>query len=55
MHVSRPKIVSQGLVKFYSVEGGENFGLRTNIEIHQVIDPTHLSTPPTSLITSPTG
>jgi len=29
------------LVKFYSVEGRENFGLKTNIEIHQVIDPTY--------------
>jgi len=41
MHVSRPKVISQGLVKFYSVEGRENFGLKTNIEIHQVVDPTY--------------
>jgi len=41
MHVSRPKVISQGLVKFYTVEGRENFGLKTNIEIHQVIDPTY--------------
>jgi len=41
MHVSRPRVISQGLVKFYSVEGRENFGLKTNIEIHQVIDPTY--------------
>ena len=41
MHVSRPKVISQGLVRFYTVEGRENFGLKTNIEIHQVIDPTY--------------
>ncbi|MDT7970775.1 MAG: ATPase, T2SS/T4P/T4SS family [Vulcanisaeta sp.] len=41
MHVSRPKVISQGLVKFYTVEGRENFGLKTSIEIHQVIDPTY--------------
>jgi flagellar protein FlaI len=41
MHVSRPKVISQGLVKFYTVEGKENFGIKTNIEIHQVIDPTY--------------
>jgi flagellar protein FlaI len=41
MHVSRPKVISQGLVKFYTVEGKENFGLKTNIEIHQVVDPTY--------------
>ena len=41
MHVSRPKVISQGLVKFYSVEGRENFGIKTNIEVHQVIDPTY--------------
>jgi len=41
MHVSRPKVISQGLVKFYTVEGRENFGLKTNIEIHQVVDPTY--------------
>ncbi len=41
MHVSRPKIVSQGLVKFYTVEGRENFGLKTSIEVHQVVDPTY--------------
>jgi len=41
MHVSRPRVISQGLVKFYSVEGRENFGIKTNIEIHQVIDPTY--------------
>jgi flagellar protein FlaI len=41
MHVSRPRVISQGLVKFYTVEGRENFGLKTNIEIHQVIDPTY--------------
>jgi len=41
MHISRPKVISQGLVKFYTVEGRENFGLKTNIEIHQVIDPTY--------------
>jgi len=41
MHVSRPKVISQGLVKFYSVEGRENFGLKTNIEVHQVVDPTY--------------
>jgi flagellar protein FlaI len=38
MHVSRPRVISQGLVKFYTVE---NFGLKTSIEIHQVIDPTY--------------
>jgi flagellar protein FlaI len=32
------KTISQGLVKFYTVE---NFGIKTNIEIHQVIDPTY--------------
>jgi len=41
MHVSRPKVISQGLVKFYTIEGRENFGLKTNIEIHQVVDPTY--------------
>jgi flagellar protein FlaI len=41
MHVSRPRVFSQGLVRFYSVEGRENFGLKTNIEVHQVIDPTY--------------
>jgi Type IV secretory pathway, VirB11 components, and related ATPases involved in archaeal flagella biosynthesis len=41
MHVSRPKIISQGLVRFYTVEGRENFGLKTSIEVHQVIDPTY--------------
>jgi len=41
MHVSRPKVISQGLVKFYTVEGRENFGLKTSIEVHQVIDPTY--------------
>jgi len=41
MHVSRPKVISQGLVKFYTVEGKENFGLKTSIEVHQVIDPTY--------------
>jgi flagellar protein FlaI len=41
MHVSRPKVISQGLVKFYTVEGRENFGLKTNIEVHQVVDPTY--------------
>jgi flagellar protein FlaI len=41
MHVSRPRVISQGLVKFYTVEGRENFGIKTNIEIHQVIDPTY--------------
>ena len=41
MHVSRPKVISQGLVKFYTVEDRENFGIKTNIEIHQVIDPTY--------------
>jgi len=41
MHISRPKVISQGLVKFYTVEGKENFGIKTNIEIHQVIDPTY--------------
>jgi len=41
MHVSRPKVISQGLVKFYTVEGRENFGIKTNIEVHQVIDPTY--------------
>ena len=34
-------MISQGLVKFYTVEGRENFGIKTNIEIHQVIDPTY--------------
>jgi len=34
-------VISQGLVKFYTVEGRENFGLKTNIEIHQVVDPTY--------------
>jgi len=29
------------LVKFYTVEGRENFGLKTSIEVHQVIDPTY--------------
>ncbi|MCG2879909.1 MAG: hypothetical protein L7G96_01120 [Vulcanisaeta sp.] len=41
MHVSRPKVINQGLVKFYTVEGRENFGIKTSIEIHQVIDPTY--------------
>jgi flagellar protein FlaI len=41
MHVSRPRVISQGLVKFYTIEDRENFGLKTNIEIHQVIDPTY--------------
>jgi flagellar protein FlaI len=41
MHVSRPKVISQGLVKFYSVEDRENFGLKTSIEVHQVVDPTY--------------
>ncbi|MDT7970900.1 MAG: ATPase, T2SS/T4P/T4SS family [Vulcanisaeta sp.] len=41
MHISRPKVISQGLVKFYTIEDRENFGLKTNIEIHQVIDPTY--------------
>jgi len=41
MHISRPKVISQGLVKFYTVEGRENFGLKTSIEVHQVIDPTY--------------
>jgi flagellar protein FlaI len=41
MHVSRPRVFSQGLVKFYTVKGKENFGLKTNIEIHQVVDPTY--------------
>jgi flagellar protein FlaI len=41
MHVSRPKVISQGLVRFYTVEGRENFGLKTNIEVHQVIDPIY--------------
>jgi hypothetical protein len=62
MHVSRPKIVSQGLVKFYTVEGRENFGLKTNIEVHQVIDPTYqtpkyttyvINDTPNQLITPP--
>jgi len=34
-------VISQGLVRFYSVEGRENFGLKTSIEVHQVIDPTY--------------
>ena len=41
MHVSRPKVISQGLVKFYTIEDRENFGIKTNIEIHQVIDPSY--------------
>jgi flagellar protein FlaI len=41
MHISRPKVISQGLVKFYTIEDRENFGIKTNIEIHQVIDPTY--------------
>jgi flagellar protein FlaI len=41
MHVSRPRVISQGLVKFYTVEDRENFGIKTNIEVHQVIDPTY--------------
>jgi len=41
MHISRPRVISQGLVKFYTVEGRENFGLKTSIEVHQVIDPTY--------------
>jgi flagellar protein FlaI len=41
MHVSRPRVISQGLVKFYTIKGRENFGIKTNIEIHQVIDPTY--------------
>jgi flagellar protein FlaI len=41
MHVSRPRVVSQGLVKFYTVGGRENFGLKTSIEVHQVVDPTY--------------
>jgi len=38
MHVSRPRVISQGLVEFYTVE---NFGIKTNIEIHQVVDSTY--------------
>jgi len=41
MHVSRPRVISQGLVKFYTVEDRENFGLKTSIEVHQVVDPTY--------------
>ena len=41
MHISRPRVISQGLVKFYSVEGRENFSLKTSIEVHQVIDPIY--------------
>jgi len=41
MHVSRPRVISQGLVKFYTIEDRENFGIKTNIEIHQVVDPTY--------------
>jgi hypothetical protein len=41
MHVSRPRVISQGLVKFYMVEGKENFSLKTSIEVHQVVDPTY--------------
>ena len=41
MHVSRPRVFSQGLVKFYIIEDRENFGLKTSIEVHQVIDPTY--------------
>ena len=41
MHVSRPRVISQGLVKFYTIEDRENFGLKTSIEVHQVIDPTY--------------
>jgi len=41
MHVSRPRVISQGLVKFYTIEDRENFGIKTSIEIHQVIDPTY--------------
>jgi len=41
MHVSRPRVISQGLVKFYTIEDRENFGLKTNIEVHQVIDPIY--------------
>jgi len=41
MHVSRPRAISQGLVKFYTIEDRENFGLKTSIEVHQAIDPTY--------------
>jgi flagellar protein FlaI len=41
MHISRPKVISQGLVKFYTIGGKENFGIKTSIEVHQVIDPTY--------------
>ena len=41
MHISRPKVISQGLVKFYTIEDRENFGLKTSIEVHQVVDPTY--------------
>ena len=34
-------MISQGLVKFYTVGGKENFGIKTSIEVHQVIDPTY--------------
>lgn len=38
MHISKPRVISQGLIKFYAVE---NFGLKTGIEIHQVVDATY--------------
>jgi len=38
MHISKPRVISQGLIKFYAVE---NFSLKTSIEIHQVVDPTY--------------
>jgi len=38
VHISKPRVIGQGLVKFYAVE---NLGLKTSIEIHQVVDPTY--------------
>jgi len=38
VHISKPRVISQGLIKFYAVE---NLGLKTSIEIHQVVDATY--------------
>jgi|GEM_PF-3376247 len=50
MHVSRLKVISQGLVKFYTIEDRENFGLKTSIEVHQAIDPTYRTSEYTAYI-----
>jgi hypothetical protein len=38
VHISMPRVIGQGLIEFYAVE---NFGLKTSIEIHQVVDLTY--------------